>query len=210
MKRILILFSLALMVAGCQLPEGTIQHESHIISPVPVIQTVELEGHKYVLAWSSEGVSITHSASCPCHSKTLTEWQQLQLAIALTESRCNPSATGKTQDAGILQLTPIYVREANRVAGTDYAHGDAYDPLKSLYMFEAVQGRHNPERDADKAIELHNPGGASIGYPQKVKQNLELIKRIEAVRSALKEYEYRKSNENYPGGAEAVVPGDGD
>lgn len=126
---------------------------------------------------------------------TLSDWQALILAIALTESRCNPSATGKTQDAGVLQLTPIYVREANRVGGTDYAHDDAYDPLKSLYMFEAVQGAHNPGRDENKAIKLHNPGGALIGYPQKVKQNLELIKRIEAVRSAIKEYEYRKGNE---------------
>ena len=140
---------------------------------------------------------------------TLSDWQALTLAIALTESRCNPSATGKTQDAGILQLTPIYVREANRVGGTDYAHSDAYDPLKSLYMFEAVQSAHNPKRDENRAIKLHNPGGASIGYPQKVKQNLELIKRIEAVRSALKEYEYRNSNESNPGGAEAVNPGNG-
>ena len=125
---------------------------------------------------------------------TLSDWQALTLAIALTESGCNPEATGKTQDAGILQLTPIYVREANRVGGTNYAHSDAYDPMKSLHMFRAVQDYHNPEHDQNKAIKLHNPGGASIGYPAKVKRNLELIKRMEAVRSVLKEYEHRKSN----------------
>lgn len=122
---------------------------------------------------------------------TLSEWQALTLAIALTESKCNPNATGTSQDAGVLQLTPIYVAEANRVGGTSYAHSDAYDPLKSLLMFRAVQDYHNPEHDQNKAIKLHNPGGASIGYPQKVKQNLELVKRYEKIR-----YELRKCDES--------------
>lgn len=125
---------------------------------------------------------------------TLSDWQMTQMAIMMTESRFNPKATGATQDAGIFQLTPIYVREANRIAGTDYAHNDAYDPLKSLYMFSAVQDHRNPEHDLNKAIKLHNPGGAAIGYPAKVKSNLEFIKRYEAARSAVKDYELRKSN----------------
>lgn len=182
MKHLLILFSLALCVAGCDFPDGTITTSGNAISAVPVVQTIEQDGHQYVLAWSSVGVSITHSASCPCHSKTLTEWQQLQLAIAITESRCNPSATGKTQDFGILQLTPIYVKEANRVGGTEYAHEDAYDPLKSLSMFQAVQDYHNPEHDQNRAIKLHNK---APWYAQRVKDNLEFVQRYEAVRSLL-------------------------
>lgn len=122
---------------------------------------------------------------------TLSEWQQLTLAIALTESHCNPNATGRSNDAGILQLTPLYIKEANRVGGTNYAHSDAYDPLKSLLMFRAVQDYHNPEHDQNKAIKLHNPRGASIGYPQKVKQNIELVKRYEKLR-----YEIRKCDES--------------
>lgn len=125
---------------------------------------------------------------------TLSDWQMLTLAIAMTESRFNPNATGKTGDRGILQLTEIYVREVNRILGADYyAPEDAYDPLKSIHMFSVVQDYRNPEHDQNKAIKLHNPGGAAIGYPQKVKRNLEFVKRMEAVRAALKEYEYRKS-----------------
>lgn len=122
---------------------------------------------------------------------TLSDWQMLTLAIAMTESRFNPNATGKTGDRGILQLTEIYIREVNRIAGTDYAPEDAYDPLKSLYMFSVVQDHHNPKHDENRAIKLHNPGGAAIGYPQKVKQNLEFIKRMEAARQAVKNYELR-------------------
>lgn len=113
---------------------------------------------------------------------TLSSWAMLQLAIAITESKCNPSATGATQDFGILQLTPIYVKEANRVGGTNYAHSDAYDPLKSLLMFQAVQDYHNPEHDQNKAIKLHNK---APWYARKVKDNLEFVKRYEAVRSLL-------------------------
>lgn len=118
----------------------------------------------------------------PVPVDTLSEWQQLQLAIAITESQCNPSATGETQDFGVLQLTPIYVKEANRVGGTEYAHEDAYDPLKSLSMFQAVQDYHNPEHDQNRAIKLHNK---APWYAQRVKDNLEFVKRYEAVRSLL-------------------------
>ena len=127
---------------------------------------------------------------------TLTDWQKLQMAIIFTESKGNPEARGHSNDIGLYQITPIYVREANRVAGTNYAHSDAFDPLKSVYMFQSVQDYHNPEHDQNKAIKLHNPGGDAIGYSAKVKQNLEYVNRMEAVRHTLIEYEYRKRNES--------------
>lgn len=180
MKHLLILFSLALFVAGCSNNSAT----SGMVYPTgtyapSAIETYTIKGHEYIVFYRG---GITHSASCPCHSRTLTEWQQLQLAIAITESRCNPNATGATQDFGILQLTPIYVKEANRVGGTEYAHEDAYDPLKSLSMFQAVQDYHNPEHDQNKAIKLHNK---APWYAQRVKDNLEFVQRYEAVRSLL-------------------------
>lgn len=127
------------------------------------------------------------------YADTLSSWQMLQMAIIFTESKGDPNATGKAGDAGIYQITPIFVKEANRIAGTDFIPEDAYNPLKSIHMFSVVQDYRNPEHDENRAIKLHNPGGAAIGYPQKVKQNLEFVKRMEAVRSALKEYELRKS-----------------
>ena len=103
------------------------------------------------------------------------------MAMVLTESRGNPLAVGKDNDRGILQLRPIYVREANRIAGTDYTHDDAYDIEKSLEMFAIVQGRYNPDSLIDKAIRLHNPGSSGKAY----RQNLELVRRMEEVRKAI-------------------------
>ena len=121
----------------------------------------------------------------PVPVDTLSEWQTLQLAIALTESRCNPKAVGSANDGGILQITPIYVREANRLAGTDYTHEDAFDIGKSLEMFSIIQGHYNPEHSADKAIRLHNPGGNAVNYAHKVQSNMILIQRLEAARKAI-------------------------
>lgn len=183
MKHLLILFSLALMVVGCTIDNNE-QREIERVSPYSYIETVKYKGHQYVRFYDSRhaSISVLHDPDCPCHSRTLTEWQQLQLAIAITESRCNPNATGASQDVGVLQLRPIYVAEANRVGGTNYAHSDAYDPLKSLLMFRAVQDYHNPEHDQNKAIKLHNK---APWYARKVKDNLEFVKRYEAVRSLL-------------------------
>lgn len=139
----------------------------------------------FVAGWSAaqkEAPQMEQDTPTTAPFDTLSEWQALTLAIAITESKCNPSATGASQDVGVLQLRPIYVAEANRVGGTNYAHSDAYDPLKSLLMFRAVQDYHNPEHDQNKAIKLHNK---APWYAQRVKDNLEFVQRYEAVRSLL-------------------------
>jgi len=113
---------------------------------------------------------------------TLTQWQALQLAIALTESRFNPDAEGTADDRGILQIRPIYVAEVNRITGENYQPTDAFDIEKSLEMFALLQDYHNPEHDIDRAIWLHNK---SANYRRNVLDNLELIYRMERVRNAL-------------------------
>lgn len=118
------------------------------------------------------------------HREELTDWNRLTLAIALTESRCNPDAKGAARDLGILQITPIYAAEAARLTGTDYTHEDARSIAKSLEMFDAVQAHYNPERDTREAIRRHNPG-AGPGYTAAVLENLALIERYEAVRAAV-------------------------
>lgn len=113
----------------------------------------------------------------------LTPWQELILAIAYTESRFNPQAVGKAHDSGVLQLTPIYIREVNRVAGTDYQLGDAFDIEKAVEIFSKMQEHYNPEHDLEKAIRLHN---RSPYYRREVLKNLEFIKQMEDVREAVK------------------------
>lgn len=117
------------------------------------------------------------------HGDELTDWQVLQLAIAYTESRFNPSAVGKAQDSGILQITPIYVAEVNRIAGTDYVLQDAFDTGKSLEMWDLMQAHYNEGRDLDRAIALHN---RAPQYRAAVLQNMEWIRRYEAFRKQLK------------------------
>ena len=117
------------------------------------------------------------------HQDDLTDWQVLQLAIAYTESRFNPSAVGKAQDSGILQITPIYVAEVNRIAGTDYVLQDAFDTGKSLEMWDLMQAHYNEGRDLERAIALHN---RAPQYRAAVLQNMEWIRRYEAFRKQLK------------------------
>lgn len=144
----------------------------------------------FVAGWSAaqkEAPRMEQDAPTTAPSDTLSEWQALTLAIAITESKCNPSATGKTNDGGLLQITPVYVREANRLAGTDYTHEDSYDIGKSLAMFRIIQDHYNPERSVDKAIRLHNPGGNALNYAHKVQSNILFIQRLEAARKAVLE-----------------------
>lgn len=115
-------------------------------------------------------------------NESLDEFELLTMAIALTESRFDPTALGTADDAGILQIRPIYVAEVNRVSGSNYSHEDAFDITKSLEMFMALQEAKNPQRDIEKAIALHN---RAPWYRKKVLENLEVIRKYEMIRSEL-------------------------
>ena len=116
------------------------------------------------------------------HQEDLTDWQVLWLAIAYTESRFNPDAVGKAHDSGILQITPVYVEEVNRLYGTDYDIQDAFDVDKALELVALLQAKKNPSKDIDTAIFYHNK---SVVYRDAVKKNMELIRRYEAFRASL-------------------------
>lgn len=114
--------------------------------------------------------------------RELSEWEILWMAVALTESRYNPAAVGSAHDSGILQLTPIYVKEVNRVSGSAYQLDDAFDIEKALEITYAMQDHYNPERDIELAIWLHNK---SPYYRREVLKNMEFVKRMEAFREVL-------------------------
>lgn len=115
--------------------------------------------------------------------KCLTDWDVLQLAIMMTESEFNPEAVGTSGDWGIMQITEIYTKEANRIQGySKYVHEDAFDIDRSLEMFNVVQSYYNPERDVEKALKYHN---RASWYANRVKKNMELIRRMERGREAV-------------------------
>lgn len=116
-------------------------------------------------------------------STTLSEWETTQLALILTESQMDSLAVGKANDLGILQITPIFVDEVNRLVGKDqFTHQDALSPEKSLQMLAIYQEHKNPSHDTDKAIQLHNPKGG-YAYARKVKKNIARVKTYEHYRN---------------------------
>ncbi len=89
---------------------------------------------------------------------TPDDWELLKQALIEVESGGVEDAKGKDMDYGVLQITPIYVDEANRILGENrYTHNNALDSLKSLEMFEVIQGKRNPNKDLKTALLLHNP-----------------------------------------------------
>lgn len=103
-------------------------------------------------------------------------WVYLVQALIVVESEGNPLAVGKSNDVGILQITPIYVREVNRILGDDiYTLDDRTCIYKSLAMFEVYQAHHNPNKDILRAIKLHNPG-AGQWYTDKVMEQFNRLR----------------------------------
>lgn len=88
-----------------------------------------------------------------------TDWDRLVEAIIWRESRGNDKAINpKTKASGCLQIMPIYVKDANRIIGSNkYTLNDRFDREKSIEMFNVVQGWYNPNKDLHLAIKIHNP-----------------------------------------------------
>lgn len=122
--------------------------------------------------------------------RRLSDWQVLLLGVAMTESEFYPTARGKNDDWGILQLTPIYVEEANRVTGeARWSHEDAWSVRESLEIFNTVQEHRNPEGDLSKAIRLHNK---APWYEGRVTDHMEFVRRYEAMRAEVVDYYGRR------------------
>jgi hypothetical protein len=78
------------------------------------------------------------------------------------ESSGNPLARNGLQ-AGILQITPIMIRECNKIisqqGGTHkYCLEDRYDARKSIQIYRTVMERHNPGFDLLEASYIWNGG----------------------------------------------------
>jgi hypothetical protein len=119
---------------------------------------------------------------------TLSEWQIFTLALIEVESRNNPGAVGKTNDGGVLQITPIYVKEANRIQKKQtFTLEDRFDTKKSLEMFNVIQSHYNKSRNIEKAIKLHN-SHAPESYKAKILKKMDEIKKRESVREQINKF----------------------
>ena len=106
-------------------------------------------------------------------------WKDFIPALVQVESRGDPNALGKNNDRGILQITPILVKEVNRISGLAYTHDDAWDPEKSIEMFYIIAQKYCPEHDFEKMARIWNGGPRghtkdyTIAYWNKVKNELD-------------------------------------
>lgn len=106
---------------------------------------------------------------------TVSRWNVFTKALIQVESRGDSLAAGPTEDLGILQITPIYVKEANRIVNEErFTLDDRLSPEKSLEMFSIVQNHYNPDKDIDRAIRLHNPG-AGKWYSDRIMEHMDTI-----------------------------------
>jgi hypothetical protein len=100
------------------------------------------------------------------------EWELFILALIEVESGGDSTCVGMDDDVGILQITPICVKEVNRILGVQaYALSDRYSVKKSLEIFDIIQRHKNPQLDTRLAAKIWNPR-APESYYKKIETKL--------------------------------------
>ena len=87
-----------------------------------------------------------------------SQWDDLLVALIQVESSGDSLALGSCEDRGILQITPITIREVNRLTGLNYTHDDAWSVEKSKEMFYIIAEKYCPEGDYEKMARIWNGG----------------------------------------------------
>jgi len=112
------------------------------------------------------------------------DWNPVINAIIEVESEGNDKAVDKGgKSCGILQITPILVKECNRILGLRkstkrYTMDDRFSVKKSKEMFLLYQSFYNPKNNVELAIRSWNGG---MGYSKRGTQ-----KYFEKVMSKMK------------------------
>ena len=117
-------------------------------------------------------------------SDTLSDWDVFTLALIKVESEYNNDAVSSAGAKGYFQMTPIYVKEVNRIHKTDFTFDQVTDFDNAYEIFDLMQKAHNPDYDMDRALELHN--GKHDWYNKRVYQEMENIRIYEDMRSKIK------------------------
>ena len=111
--------------------------------------------------------------------KQTVDWDKLIEAIIWIESNGNDKAVNhKTNAVGCMQITPIYLKQCNKIAGYEkYKLSDRYNRSKSIEMFNIYQSYFNPDKDLHLAIKVHNPKASYIYHRNIENKYKELIIR---------------------------------
>lgn len=115
---------------------------------------------------------------------TLDEWEIFTLALMKVESDYDPTAVSSVGARGYFQITPIYVKEVNRIHNTNFTFDQVTDFNTAWQIFDLMQKGHNPDYNMDKALELHN--GNHDWYKQRVYKEMKRIRLYESMRNKVK------------------------
>ena len=124
---------------------------------------------------------ILFTCSIASYSRSFN-WNNVINAIAMVESNNNPKAIGGGGSVGLLQITPVLVKDCNKIlekqkSAKRYTLKDRMSAQKSIEMFILIQEYYNPQHNVEKAIRLWNGGPnysvkGTQGYYKKVKKHL--------------------------------------
>lgn len=104
------------------------------------------------------------------------DWELFTQALIWVESKGDSKAVGSKDDTGVLQITPILLRDCNRILGYErFTLIDRLDSLKSVEMFNIIQDHYNPQHDYHLALKIWN-GHAPLSYHRKVMDKFNEIK----------------------------------
>ena len=110
---------------------------------------------------------------------TPAELDRLIPALIQVESGGEYRAIGDGGKAyGPYQIHADYLRDGNRLAGTDYSHAEMFDPVKSEKIVRAYLTHYAKGKGIEAAARIHNggPSGdkkpATLKYWNKVRKEL--------------------------------------
>lgn len=99
-------------------------------------------------------------------------WNDFINALIWVESKGICDTIGTKDDVGVLQIRKPIVDDCNRILGYDrFTYEDRLDSLKSVEMFNIIQGHYNPTHDKHFALKIWN-SKAPISYHRKVFKKL--------------------------------------
>jgi hypothetical protein len=120
------------------------------------------------------------------NANALTEWDMFTLALMKVESNYVMSAVSSAGARGYFQFMPIYVKEVNRIHGTNYKFDEVVNSFEQSYeVFTLMQKAKNKNFSMDKALTLHN--GTHEWYHRRVYDEMKKIKRYEQMRQKVQD-----------------------
>lgn len=104
------------------------------------------------------------------------DWDTFITALAWVESRWNDNAESPKQAVGYLQLTPVIIKDANRIVGKElYSIDCRNDRSQSIEIFNVIMDNYNPQHDMQYAMKIWNPY-AKVSYHRAVMRKYQELK----------------------------------